>query len=114
MWFDFVSMIQISIFQHDLQSKSPKCYQKEIMLQGKLEYKSNDCSVWIENSVTRVTVRHHETCRVMPNSYPEWRNFQLSKSRDAEQLPLWWNFQFVPNNHYGIFFLAYSSFDSRI
>ena len=36
----------------------------------------------------RVTVLHHETCRVMPNSYPEW-----------------WNFQFTPNNHYGFFFL---------
>ena len=31
----------------------------------------NDCEVRIENSVTRVTVRHHEACRVMPNSYPE-------------------------------------------
>ena len=42
----------------------------------------------IENSVTRVIVRHHEACRVMPNSYPEWRNFR-----------------FAPNNHYGFFFL---------
>ena len=42
----------------------------------------------IENSVARVTVRHHEACRVMPNSYPEW-----------------WNFQFATNNHYGFFFL---------
>ena len=42
----------------------------------------------IENSITRVTVRHHEVCRVMPNSYPEWQNFQ-----------------FTPNNHYGFFFL---------
>ena len=42
----------------------------------------------IENSVTRVTVRHHEACRVKPNSYPEWRNFQ-----------------FAPNNHYRFCFL---------
>ena len=42
----------------------------------------------IENSVTRITVRHHEACRVMSNSYPECRNFQ-----------------FVPNNHYRLFFL---------
>ena len=42
----------------------------------------------IENSVMRVTVRHHEACLVMPNSNPEW-----------------WNFQFEPNNHYGFFFL---------
>ena len=27
--------------------------------------------VWIEKSVTRVTDRHHEACRVMPNSDPE-------------------------------------------
>ena len=60
----------------------------------------NGCEVLIENSVTRVTVRHHkasvtrvtvrhhETCRVMPNSYPSDRNFQ-----------------FAPTNHYGFFFL---------
>ena len=40
------------------------------------------------SSVTRVTVQHREACRVMPNSYPEWPNFQS-----------------VPNNHYGFFFL---------
>ena len=27
----------------------------------------------IDKSLTRVTYRHHETCRVMPNSEPEWR-----------------------------------------
>ena len=31
----------------------------------------NGCEVLIENSVTRVTVRHHKACRVMPNSYSE-------------------------------------------
>ena len=31
----------------------------------------NGREVRIENTVTRVTVRHHEACRVMPNSYPE-------------------------------------------
>ena len=45
----------------------------------------------IENSITRVTVQHREVCRVMPNSYPERRNFQ-----------------FAPNNHCRFFFLAYS------
>ena len=30
----------------------------------------NGCESLIENSVTRVTIRHHEACRVMPNSYP--------------------------------------------
>ena len=35
------------------------------------EYKNlYGCEVRIEISVTRVTVRHHETCRVMPNIYP--------------------------------------------
>ena len=29
------------------------------------------CMVWIEKFVTRVTDRHHEACRVMPNSDPE-------------------------------------------
>ena len=38
----------------------------------------NGCEVRIENSVTRVTVRHHDACRVMPNSYSEWRNFEFS------------------------------------
>ena len=35
------------------------------------------CEVLIENSVTRVTVRHHEACRVMPNSNPSDRIFNL-------------------------------------
>ena len=33
------------------------------------------CMVWIEKSLTRVTDRHHEACRVMPNSDPEWQIF---------------------------------------
>ena len=33
------------------------------------------CMVWIEKSVTRVTDRHHEVCRMMPNSDPEWQIF---------------------------------------
>ena len=28
------------------------------------------CMLWIEKSVTRDTDRHHEACRVMPNSDP--------------------------------------------
>ena len=42
----------------------------------------------IENSVTRVTVRHHGTCQVMPSSYPAWQNFQSA-----------------PHDHYRFFFL---------
>ena len=38
--------------------------------------------------IERVTVRHHKACQVMPNSYPEWRNFQ-----------------FTPNCHDWFFFL---------
>ena len=48
----------------------------------------NGCGVRIENSVMRVTVRHHKACRVMPNSYPKWRNFQ-----------------YALNSHYRFFFL---------
>ena len=48
----------------------------------------NGLEVRIENSLTGATVRHHEACQVMPNSYPEWRNFQ-----------------FALNSHYGLFFL---------
>ena len=48
----------------------------------------NVCEVRIENFVTRVTVWHHEARRVVPNSYPEWRNFQ-----------------FTPNKHYRFFSL---------
>ena len=59
----------------------------------------NGCEVPIENSVTRVAVRHHEACRVMrQNSYPEWRNFQ-----------------FALNNHYirNVFFFLHT-FSSTI
>ena len=48
-----------------------KVFELGIYRFGKLsgDY-NNGCEVRIENSFTRVTVRHHETCRVMPNSYP--------------------------------------------
>ena len=39
----------------------------------------NGCEVLIENSVTRVTVRHHEACRVMRNSYPRDGIFNLHR-----------------------------------
>ena len=58
----------------------------------------NGCEVQIENSITRVTVRH-EACWVMPNSYPER-----------------WNFQLALNNHYQFFFwhTFHISFDNCI
>ena len=37
----------------------------------------NDCEVLIWNSVIQVTVRHHEACQMMPNSYPNDRIFNL-------------------------------------
>ena len=55
----------------------------------------NGCELRIENSVTTVTVQHRKACRVMPNSYPEWRDFQ-----------------FAPNNHYG-FFSLFPSFQNK-
>ena len=48
----------------------------------------NGCEVRIQNSITRLTVQHHELCQVMPNSKLERRNFQ-----------------FALNNHYRFFFL---------
>ena len=38
---------------------------------GKTRDIFHGCMAWIEKSVTRVTDRHHEACRVMPNSDPE-------------------------------------------
>ena len=52
----------------------------------------NGCEVQIENSVTRVTVRHHGAWQVMPNSYHKWQDFSIRTKQ-----PLW------------ILFLAYSS-----
>ena len=37
----------------------------------------NGHEVLIENSITRVTVQHHEACRVMPNGYPSDGIFNL-------------------------------------
>ena len=56
----------------------------------------NGCEVWIEYSVTRVTVRHHEACRVMQNSYLSDRISICTEE------PLW------------ILFHAYTSFKNCI
>ena len=40
----------------------------------------NGCEVRIENSITRIFVLHHEACQAMPNSYPEWQNFQFAQN----------------------------------
>ena len=47
-----------------------------------MQEKEYGSSVQIENSVTRVTARHHSASR-----------------RDAEQLPSWRNFQSAHHNH---------------
>ena len=44
-------------------------------------------AVRIENSVTRVTVRHHEAFRVMPNSYPSDGIFNLHRTYGFFFLP---------------------------
>ena len=73
------------------------CEQSQPM--GKTVSILHGCMVWIEKSVTRVTDRHHEACRVMPNSDPEW---QISLS--------------TPYTHDRYFFLHtfwYTTFDFR-
>ena len=50
---------------------------KHLTIDGLIIRIFNGCEVLIENSVTRVTVRHHEACRVMPNSYSSDGIFSL-------------------------------------
>ena len=38
----------------------------------------NGCGDKVENSITRITLWNHKVCRVMPNSYPEWRGFRFA------------------------------------
>ena len=57
---------------------SCNCVENNNQSENSWEYK-NGCEVLIENSVTRVTVRHHEACRVMPNSYPSDGIFNLHR-----------------------------------
>ena len=46
-----------------------------LLVVGKIISIFHVCMVWIEKSVMRLTDRHHEACRVMPNSDPEWQIF---------------------------------------
>ena len=54
----------------------------------------NGCEVLIENSVMRVTDRHHEA------KFRHEGNWSASRGlpSDAEQLPEWQNFQFAPHH----------------
>ena len=55
----------------DLLSIKYSMLKFEISGRGGIKSIFHGCMVWIEKSVTRVTGRHHEACRVMPNSDPE-------------------------------------------
>ena len=77
------------------------CFQKNdfhfsMFLNVQAKYKTirifNGCGMWIKKSVTRVTVKHPEAFRLMPNSYPKCRHFQSS-----------------PNNHYRSFCVSFQS-----
>ena len=60
-------------------AKNYYCYTGVYMYFVSFQYENisifHGFMMWIEKSVTRVTDRHHEACRVMPNSDPEWRIF---------------------------------------
>ena len=49
----------------------------EILVLSHMYYKNiridHECEGWIEKSVPRITVWHHEACRVMTNGDPEGR-----------------------------------------
>ena len=47
------------------------CDHTTFIRQGKTISIFHGCMMWIGKSVTRVTDRHNEACRVMPNSDPE-------------------------------------------
>ena len=47
-----------------------ECYEVFLLAQNIRIF--NGREVRIENSILRVTVQHHEACRVMPNNYPKW------------------------------------------
>ena len=53
--------------------------------QGKIIRIIDGCEVWATNSVTTVTVRHHEVCQM--NRYPEWRNFHSHRTTLMDSFP---------------------------
>ena len=81
----FAKSFKTSLFPNFLQNQK-WCY--------KIIRIFNGFEVLIENSITKVTVRHHEASRVMPNSY------RVTEFSVCTEEPLW------------ILFLAYSSFDN--
>ena len=51
------------------RSEFPQFYQFEIIRIYQ------ECEGWIEKSVPRIAIWHHEACRVMPNGDPEGQIF---------------------------------------
>ena len=76
------------------------------------------CMVWIEKSVTRVTDWHHEACRVMPNSDPEWQIFLSSPYTHNRYffLHTFWftTFDFQPRTCYKVILFPLKSFYSSL
>ena len=66
---------QLTHWSTGVQSIYPRNKHHVSLSPGKIISIYHVCMVWIEKSVTRVTDRHHEACRVMPNSDPEWQIF---------------------------------------
>ena len=59
-------------------------YQINTKISLGTEYKNFTlCEVQTENSVPRVSVRHHEACRVMPNSCPRNRFFSALNTQGS-------------------------------
>ena len=67
----FISTFPRSLKQHTTHTNRITLYGIPPFHGGVIISIFHGCMVWIEKSVTRVTDRHHEACRVMPNSDPE-------------------------------------------
>ena len=76
------------------------------------------CIVWIDKSVTRVTVRHHKACRMIPNSDPEWQIFLTTPYTHERYFFLhtfWFTiFDFQSRTCYKVTLLPLKSFYTRL
>ena len=52
----------------------------QFVLFAKMHTEWNGCDWKFRHDRNCSTVRHHEACQVMPNSYPEWRNFSSHRT----------------------------------
>ena len=64
------SRLEIQSLRDELESHPSVMAQNILSMYDNISI-FHGCMVRIEKSVTRVTDRHHEACRVMPNSDPE-------------------------------------------